>query len=105
MFILARLLSKTLWQNYHLFLNKFPKLISKCSILQNIRISNFVILKRQPFEYEAKFEKVFLTYFFKDCTKKVLKISAVNENLKPVSLFPINGYPLNFLRNYTNVLF
>ena len=59
-----------------------------------------MILKWQPFEYKAKFEKVFLTYFLKDCTKKALKISVVNENFKPVSLFPINGYPLNFLRNY-----
>ena len=36
---------------------KFPKFISRCSILQNIRMSNLVILKRRPFEYKVKFEK------------------------------------------------
>ena len=39
------------------FLMQIPKFISRCSILWNIRMSNLVILKRRPFEYEEKFEK------------------------------------------------
>ena len=46
MFILTRLLSKTLSKNYH-FLYKFPKFISRYSILQNITMSHLVILKWQ----------------------------------------------------------
>ena len=30
---------------------------SRCNILQNTSMSNFVILKRRPFEYKVKFEK------------------------------------------------
>ena len=32
----------------------FQKSISRCSILQKIRMSNFVILKWRPFEYKVK---------------------------------------------------
>ena len=67
-------------------------------------MSNLVILKWQPFEYKAKFEKrslLFrsklgvLTCFLKDCTKKVLKIykSIVIKNFKPVPLCPIKWQP------------
>ena len=44
-------------------------------------MSNLVILKWQPFEYKAKFEK----------KEEVLKIyiSIVTENVKPVPLCPI----------------
>ena len=30
---------------------------SRCNILQNTSMSNFVILKRRPFEYKVKFEE------------------------------------------------
>ena len=36
------------------FSSNFKKSISRCSILQKIRMSNFVILKWGPFEYKAK---------------------------------------------------
>ena len=41
---LTRLLSKTLWKNYF-FQCKFPKFISRCTRLQNIKMSKLVILK------------------------------------------------------------
>ena len=55
-FILTRLLTKTLWENYH-FLMQISKIHFKISILQNIRVSNRVILKWQPVKYKAKFGK------------------------------------------------
>ena len=67
-----------------IFQYKFPKLISKCSALQNIKMSNLVILKWWRFEYKTKFEKkklfylgkkqTFLTYNLIDYTKEILKI-------------------------------
>ena len=36
---------------------QFPKFISRCCILQYIRMSNLVILKSLLLEYKAKFEK------------------------------------------------
>ena len=58
----TRLLSKSLWRNYPYQL----KSISKCSILQKYRMSNFVMLKWQPFEYKVKKWKIcpFLGQFF-----------------------------------------
>ena len=41
-----------------LFELKFKKSISRCSILQNMRMSNFVILKLRPFEYKVKSWKI-----------------------------------------------
>ena len=45
---------------------KFQKSISRCSILQKIKMSNFVILKWWPFEYKVKIWKIcpFLGLFF-----------------------------------------
>ena len=71
-------------------------------MLQNIRMSNFVILKWRPFEYKAKFGKNPLLIrseigifdiLLKDCTKKVLKLykSVVIENFKLASLCDSNG--------------
>ena len=40
------------WKNYH-FYYKFPKFMSTCSILQNNRMSNLVILKWWHFEYKV----------------------------------------------------
>ena len=47
---------------------KFQKSISRCSILQKIRMSNFVILKWRPFEYKVKSWKIcpFLGLFFRN---------------------------------------
>ena len=45
-----------------IFQQKFPKFISEHSILQNIRMSNFAVLKWRPFEYKAKFEQKTLFY-------------------------------------------
>ena len=56
MFISMRLWSTNLWNNYHFF-NKFPKFISRCSILQNNWMSNLVIQKWRQFKNKAKFEK------------------------------------------------
>ena len=90
------------------YITEYQDVISRCSTLQNIRTSSLVILKWRHFEHKAKFEKnglfslgtkkVFLTYFLKDCAKKVLKIqnSIVIENFKPVLLCPIKWRPLNF---------
>ena len=36
------------------FSSNFKKLISRCSISQEIKMSNFVILKWRPFEYKVK---------------------------------------------------
>ena len=49
-----------------LFQLKFQKSIPKCSILQKISMSNFVILKWGPFEYKVKSWKMypFLGLFF-----------------------------------------
>ena len=49
----TRLFSKCLRRNYPLQL-KFQKSISRCSMLQKIRMSNFVVLKWRPFEYKVK---------------------------------------------------
>ena len=51
-----------------LFELKFQKSISRCSILQKIRMSNFVILKWRPFEYKIKSWKIcpFLGLFFRN---------------------------------------
>ena len=48
-------------ENYEVtifFQYKFPKFISRCSILQNIRMSYSVILKWRHFEHKAKFKKM-----------------------------------------------
>ena len=55
-FILMRLLSK-ICKKTIIFWYKFPKFISRCNILQNIRMSNIVILKWWLFEYKTKVEK------------------------------------------------
>ena len=80
---------KNFMKKTFIFLYKFPKFISGCSISQNIRISNLVILKRRLFECKAKW--VFLTYFLRDFTKQISKIykSVVIESFKLVSLCPI----------------
>ena len=71
------------YQKTIIFQCKFPKFISRCSILQNIRMSNLVILKWWSFKYKVKFEKKPISFnskigifekFLKDCTKKVLRI-------------------------------
>ena len=51
-----RLLSKSLWiyEETILFQLKFQKPISRCSILQKIRMFNTAILKWRPFEYRVK---------------------------------------------------
>ena len=46
-----------IYEKIIIFQYKFPRLISRCSTLQNIRMSNLVILKWRCFEYKAKFEK------------------------------------------------
>ena len=53
-----------------IFKYKFLKFISRCSILQSIRISNLVVLKCDT---KAKFERMF-NIFFKKLSKEVLKI-------------------------------
>ena len=82
------------------FKNLFQDVLCYRILLQNIRISNLVIVKWRPFEYKSKFEKktyflgpkqIPLRYFLKNCRKKVLKIykSIIIENFKPVPLSPI----------------
>ena len=63
----TRFLSKSLWKTI-LFQLKFQKSISRCSILQKIRMSNFVILKWRPFEYKVKSWKLcpFLGLLFRN---------------------------------------
>ena len=65
----------------------FPKFFSRCSILQNIRISNLVILKWWPFRKRSlsfRSEIGIFNLFCKSLNKKVLKIykSAVIENFQ-----------------------
>ena len=57
----TRLLSKRFWRNY-----PFSAQISRYSILRKIKMSNFVILKWQPFTYKVKKWKLytFLGLFF-----------------------------------------
>ena len=82
-----------------IFYYKFPKFITRC-IKQNIRMSNLVILKWEPFEHKPRFEKKPLLFlseigifdiFFKNYAEKVLKIykSIITENFKPLPLCPI----------------
>ena len=87
-FILATLLSKNLWKNYYY---KFPKFVSRCSILQNIRMSNFVMLKWRPFEYKTKSQKKHLLFrskirifdiFFKGLCEGSFEDLQINDNLK-----------------------
>ena len=99
---LARILSKTLSKNHH-FLTETSKIHFKMQLLNisllNIRMSKFVIWNITQNLKKALFylgpEYVFLTYFLKDCTKKVLKIckSIVITNFKPVLLCPIKWRP------------
>ena len=62
------------------FSSNFKKSISRCSILQKIRMSNFVILKWRPFEYKVKSWKIcpFLGLFFRN--KKNTKILNFHES-------------------------
>ena len=53
--VFAALLSKTLWKNY-LFQYKFPKVISRSTILETFRKLNFLSLKWWPFQYNVKFK-------------------------------------------------
>ena len=46
------LLSRVLWRKYP-FSAQISKLISRCCILQKVRMPNFVILKWRPFEYKV----------------------------------------------------
>ena len=55
-FILTRILSKK-YEVTVIFLLQISEFISRCSILQNIRTPNLVILKWRYFEHKAKFEK------------------------------------------------
>ena len=51
-----------------LFELKFQKSISRCSILQKISMSNFVIIKWRPFEYKVKSWKIWPSWglFFRN---------------------------------------
>ena len=50
----ARDFCQKVYEETILFQLKFQKSISRCSILQKIKMSNFVILKWRPFEYKVK---------------------------------------------------
>ena len=50
---------KKLYEISIIFQYKFPKFISRCSILQNIRMSNLVKLKWQSFQHKTKFQNRF----------------------------------------------
>ena len=51
-------------------------------------------MKNKPLLFRTK-KYVFLTYFLKDCAKKVLKISKsmVLENFRPMPLCPMKWWP------------
>ena len=55
-FTLTKLFSKMLWKKYDLLMQSYT-LYSRHSILDNIKMSNLVILKWQQFGHKAKFEK------------------------------------------------
>ena len=55
-FTLTKLFSKMLWTKYDLLMQSYT-LYSRHSILDNIKMSNLVILKWQQFGHKAKFEK------------------------------------------------
>ena len=61
----TRLLPTSLWR-YYPFQLKFQKSISRCSILQKIRMFNFVILKWQPFENNVKNLSILGAVFFRN---------------------------------------
>ena len=69
----TRLLSKV-YEETFLFQLKFQKPISRCSILQKIRMFNFVILKWRPFEYKIKSLKRW-DCFFKNKNTGILNFS------------------------------
>ena len=90
MFIFTRLLSKTLWKNYH-FLIQILKIYFKMQRLQNVRMSNLVILKWWHFEYKTKFEKkrllfrskiVIFDIFFKRLCEESFGDLEINSNSK-----------------------
>ena len=54
----ARDFCQKVYEETILFQLKFQKSISRCSILQKIRMPNFVILKWRPFAYKVKSWKI-----------------------------------------------
>ena len=81
--LFQRSFCRKLQKNLLFFSINIHKFISRCSILQNIKMSSLVILKWRHFEYKIKFEKgpkqAFLTYSFKDCAKKVFEDLEINS--------------------------
>ena len=75
----TRLLSKCLWRNYP-FSAEVLKPISRCSMLQKIGMSNFVILKWWSFEYQVTSWKLssFLGLLFQK--SKMLTVWSVHES-------------------------
>ena len=80
-----------LYEKTIIFKYKFPKFISRCRILLNIRKSNLVILKWRPFEYRAKLEKRPLLFrseigildiFFKRLCEEICEDSQDHSNWK-----------------------
>ena len=71
------------------FLYKFPNFISRCSMLHNLKLSNFVILQWRPFKHKAKFENRPLLFrseigifdiFFKRLNKESFEDLQINSN-------------------------
>ena len=104
MFILTRLLSKTVWKNYH-FLIQISKVnfkiqnrteyldVKPCDTKMTTFWIRGKILKKGLFYLDPIL--VFLAYFLKDWTKKFLNIykSVVIESFKLVPLCPIKWRP------------
>ena len=72
LYCFSRDLYQKVYEETTLFQLKFQNPISRCSILQKIKMCNFVILKWRPFEYKVKSWKIcsFLGLFFRN--KKML---------------------------------
>ena len=64
----SRHFCQKVYEETFLFQLKFNKSISRCSIFQKIRMSNFVIQKWRPFEYKIKSWKIcpFWDCFFRN---------------------------------------
>ena len=65
-YLIYSVFHETFVKKFILFQLKFQKFISRCNILQKIRMSNFVILKWRSFEYKVKRWKIcrFFGLFF-----------------------------------------
>ena len=108
------------YQNENIRMTKFPKFMSRCGILRNMRMSKLVILTWRHFEYKAKLKKrknlktlfrskIGIFYiFFKRLYKESFQDLKSNCNWKfqtRVTMPNKMTVLLKYLQNFTKALF